>query len=175
MTHSHRFDDGLVRCSWPGKDALYIEYHDTEWGVPVDGDQAIKVFNAEQPDLILLDLMLPKKSGNEVCQIIRQSSNVPIIMLTARSEESDRVAGLDSGADDYIVKPYRLRELVARIRAALRRSARAPRCGTTAAFRTCRGSNPRRRPGPRARRRVRRRTALTLQAPDYVPQPEDLL
>lgn len=87
-----------------------------------DGDQAIKVFNAEQPDLILLDLMLPKKSGNEVCQIIRQSSNVPIIMLTAKDSEIDKVVGLEIGADDYVTKPYSSPELKARIKAVLRRN-----------------------------------------------------
>lgn len=87
-----------------------------------DGDQAIKVFNAEQPDLILLDLMLPKKSGNEVCQIIRQSSNVPIIMLTAKDSEIDKVVGLEIGADDYVTKPYSTPELKARIKAVLRRN-----------------------------------------------------
>ena len=87
----------------------------------VDGDQAIKVFNAEQPDLILLDLMLPKKSGNEVCQIIRQSSNVPIIMLTAKDSEIDKVVGLEIGADDYVTKPYSTPELKARIKAVMRR------------------------------------------------------
>jgi two-component system response regulator RegX3 len=87
-----------------------------------DGDQAIKVFNAEQPDLILLDLMLPKKSGNEVCQQIRQSSNVPIIMLTAKDSEIDKVVGLEIGADDYVTKPYSTPELKARIKAVLRRN-----------------------------------------------------
>lgn len=87
-----------------------------------DGEQAIKVFNAERPDLILLDLMLPKKSGNEVCQIIRQSSNVPIIMLTAKDSEIDKVVGLEIGADDYVTKPYSTPELKARIKAVLRRN-----------------------------------------------------
>jgi two-component system, OmpR family, response regulator RegX3 len=87
-----------------------------------DGDHAIKVFNASQPDLILLDLMLPKKSGNEVCQIIRQTSNVPIIMLTAKDSEIDKVVGLEIGADDYVTKPYSTPELKARIKAVLRRN-----------------------------------------------------
>jgi two-component system response regulator RegX3 len=87
-----------------------------------DGDQAIKEFNAKQPDLILLDLMLPKKSGNEVCQIIRQTSNVPIIMLTAKDSEIDKVVGLEIGADDYVTKPYSTPELKARIKAVLRRN-----------------------------------------------------
>ena len=87
-----------------------------------DGEAAIKVFNAEQPDLILLDLMLPKKSGNEVCQTIRQSSNVPIIMLTAKDSEIDKVVGLEIGADDYVTKPYSTPELKARIKAVLRRN-----------------------------------------------------
>lgn len=87
-----------------------------------DGEQAVKVFNAERPDLILLDLMLPKKSGNEVCQIIRQTSNVPIIMLTAKDSEIDKVVGLEIGADDYVTKPYSTPELKARIKAVLRRN-----------------------------------------------------
>jgi two-component system, OmpR family, response regulator RegX3 len=87
-----------------------------------DGEQAIKVFNAQEPDLILLDLMLPKKSGNEVCQIIRQTSNVPIIMLTAKDSEIDKVVGLEIGADDYVTKPYSTPELKARIKAVLRRN-----------------------------------------------------
>jgi two-component system response regulator RegX3 len=87
-----------------------------------DGEQAVKVFNAQEPDLILLDLMLPKKSGNEVCQIIRQTSNVPIIMLTAKDSEIDKVVGLEIGADDYVTKPYSTPELKARIKAVLRRN-----------------------------------------------------
>lgn len=86
-----------------------------------DGDAAIHEFKATQPDLILLDLMLPKRSGNEVCQIIRQTSNVRIIMLTAKDSPIDKVVGLEIGADDYVTKPYETPELFARIKAVLRR------------------------------------------------------
>ena len=86
-----------------------------------DGDEAIRVFKTEQPDLILLDLMLPKRSGNDVCQTIRQTSNVRIIMLTAKDSPIDKVVGLEIGADDYVTKPYETPELFARIKAVLRR------------------------------------------------------
>lgn len=91
----------------------------------VDGEEAILLVIEEQPDLILLDWMLPSLSGIEVCRRIRRNESardVPIIMLTARGEDSDRVRGLDSGADDYITKPFSPRELMARVRAVLRRS-----------------------------------------------------
>jgi two-component system response regulator RegX3 len=87
----------------------------------VDGDEAIREFKAQAPDLILLDLMLPKRGGNEVCQIIRQTSNVRIIMLTAKDSPIDKVVGLEIGADDYVTKPYETPELFARIKAVLRR------------------------------------------------------
>ena len=86
-----------------------------------DGRQALETFRAEQPDLVLLDLMLPELSGIEVCRIIRAESGVPIVMLTAKSDTVDVVLGLESGADDYIVKPFKPKELVARIRARMRR------------------------------------------------------
>lgn len=86
-----------------------------------DGEEAIDFFRSANPDLVLLDLMLPGKSGVEVCREIREHSNVPIIMVTAKDSEVDRVVGLEIGADDYIVKPYSTRELVARVRAVLRR------------------------------------------------------
>ncbi|MGH9069411.1 MAG: response regulator [Acidimicrobiales bacterium] len=86
-----------------------------------DGPSAIEAFDAVHPDLILLDVMLPKLSGLDVCREIRSRSNVPIIMVTARTEEIDTVVGLEVGADDYVTKPYKLRELVARMRAVLRR------------------------------------------------------
>ena len=91
----------------------------------VDGEEAILLVIEEPPDLILLDWMLPSLSGIEVCRRIRRNESardVPIIMLTARGEDSDRVRGLDSGADDYITKPFSPRELMARVRAVLRRS-----------------------------------------------------
>ena len=87
-----------------------------------DGREALERFAAERPDLVILDLMLPELSGLEVCRIIRHESSVPIIMLTARTGELDTVVGLEVGADDYVTKPFSLRELQARIRALLRRS-----------------------------------------------------
>jgi two-component system response regulator RegX3 len=90
-----------------------------------DGVEALELFDLVQPDLVLLDVMLPRISGIDVCRAIRTRSTVPIIMVTARSSEIDTVVGLEVGADDYVSKPYRLRELVARMRAALRRAPRA--------------------------------------------------
>lgn len=87
-----------------------------------DGEQAIAKAQAEKPDLVLLDVQLPKENGWAVCRTIRRESRVPIIMLTARGEETDKVLGLELGADDYLVKPFSMRELLARVRAALRRS-----------------------------------------------------
>jgi two-component system response regulator RegX3 len=87
-----------------------------------DGNEAIRLFDEVAPDLILLDLMLPKLSGIDVCRAIRARSSVPIIMVTAKGTEIDTVVGLEVGADDYVAKPYRLRELVARMRAVLRRT-----------------------------------------------------
>jgi two-component system response regulator RegX3 len=87
-----------------------------------DGVEAIEKFDKVRPDLILLDVWLPRKSGIDVCREIRSRSRVPIIMVTAKSSEIDTVVGLEVGADDYVTKPYRLRELVARMRAVLRRS-----------------------------------------------------
>lgn len=86
-----------------------------------DGQAALRKFADKTPDLVLLDLMLPNVPGTEVCRVIRQSSQVPIIMLTAKDSEIDIVVGLELGADDYITKPYSTRELLARIKAALRR------------------------------------------------------
>jgi two-component system response regulator RegX3 len=94
--------------------------------VAKDGVEALTLFDAVSPDLVLLDVMLPKLSGLDVCRDIRAKSSVPIIMVTAKGTELDTVVGLEVGADDYVSKPYRLRELVARMRAALRR---APRNG----------------------------------------------
>lgn len=86
-----------------------------------DGIKALAQFEKEAPDIILLDLMLPGKSGSEVCRVIRTESNVPIIMLTAKDSEIDKVVGLEIGADDYVTKPYSTRELLARMKAVLRR------------------------------------------------------
>jgi len=87
-----------------------------------DGAEALARFDDVDPDLVLLDVMLPKVSGIDVCRQLRKKSQVPIIMVTAKSAEIDTVVGLEVGADDYVTKPYRLRELVARIRALLRRA-----------------------------------------------------
>ena len=90
-----------------------------------DGREALTTFRAERPDLVLLDLMLPELSGIEVTRIIRAESGVPIVMLTAKDSELDKVVGLELGADDYVTKPFSLRELSARVRAQLRRSDQA--------------------------------------------------
>jgi two-component system response regulator RegX3 len=90
-----------------------------------DGSQAVSLFEQGNIDLVLLDLMLPGISGNEVCRIIRQTSQVPIIMLTAKDSEIDKVVGLEIGADDYVTKPYSTRELLARMKAVLRRNTEA--------------------------------------------------
>jgi two-component system response regulator MtrA len=86
-----------------------------------DGEEALVRFRHRRPDLVLLDVMLPRRDGLEVCRIIRRESNVPVVMLTARSDAIDIVVGLESGADDYVTKPFEMPVLVARVRAALRR------------------------------------------------------
>ena len=91
-----------------------------------EGQEALAVFRYERPNLVVLDLMLPGMDGFEVCRAIRRSSDVPIIMLTARDEEVDRLVGLELGADDYIVRPFSPREVVARVRAVLRRTEGQP-------------------------------------------------
>jgi DNA-binding response OmpR family regulator len=100
----------------------YLEAAHFEVVVAHDGKEAVAQFAAHVPDLIILDWMLPEMDGLTVAQHIRRRSNVPIIMLTARVEEEDRIIGLEAGADDYIVKPFSARELEARVRAVLRRS-----------------------------------------------------
>src|SRR5215468_5155994 len=103
-------------------DALEAEgFHVVQAG---DGRIALSRFRSDKPDLVLLDLMLPEMSGIEVCRIIRAESGVPIVMLTAKDSELDKVVGLELGADDYVTKPFSLRELSARIRALFRRSDR---------------------------------------------------
>ena len=87
-----------------------------------DAEQCLSLARAERPDLILLDVMLPSASGFDVCRSLRKQSDVPIIMLTARAEETDRVVGLEIGADDYITKPFSMRELIARVKTVLRRN-----------------------------------------------------
>ena len=95
-----------------------------------DGREALRLAGSAHPDLILLDLMIPEIDGLEVCRELRKASGVPIIMLTARGEESDRVVGLELGADDYVSKPFSVRELLARIKAVLRRAHSADEGGT---------------------------------------------
>lgn len=90
--------------------------------VAFDGEEALNAMSGEEPDLVILDLMLPKIDGYEVCRSIRRSSDVPIIMLTARDEDIDKILGLELGADDYMTKPFNTRELLARIKAILRRT-----------------------------------------------------
>jgi len=100
------------------------EYSKREGYIPVvafDGDEAINKFQSEKPEIILLDVSMPKKDGFEVCREIRKSSNVPVIMVTARGEDFEKIMGLDIGADDYIVKPFSPAEVMARVRAILRR------------------------------------------------------
>jgi two-component system, OmpR family, alkaline phosphatase synthesis response regulator PhoP len=89
-----------------------------------DGEQALAACARHRPDLVILDLMLPKVDGREVCRRLRETTNVPIIMLTARDEETDKLLGLELGADDYVTKPFSPREVVARVRAVLRRGTR---------------------------------------------------
>lgn len=91
-----------------------------------DGEQALKLARAEHPDLVILDLMLPGIDGLEVCRAIRKENDLPIIMLTAKDEEIDRVVGLEMGADDYVVKPFSVRELMARVKTVLRRTQTKP-------------------------------------------------
>ncbi len=91
-----------------------------------DGESGIEVFRRAHPDLVILDVMLPKLDGLEVCRRLRRETDVPIIMLTARDSELDKIVGLEIGADDYLPKPFSVRELVARVRAALRRAVRIP-------------------------------------------------
>lgn len=106
----------------------YLERAGFEVVAAADGDEALRAFHRRRPDLVILDLGLPGQDGLDVARTMRGSETVPIIMLTARAEETDRVAGLELGADDYVPKPFSPRELVARVRAVLRRTeaARSP-------------------------------------------------
>jgi two-component system alkaline phosphatase synthesis response regulator PhoP len=99
----------------------YLEQGGFQVLVAADGKTALRTARSEKPDLVVLDLMLPEMDGLDVCRALRRESDVPIIMLTARVEETDRLIGLELGADDYITKPFSPRELVARVRATLRR------------------------------------------------------
>jgi DNA-binding response OmpR family regulator len=108
----------------------YLEHAGFEVAVAGDGEVALAETRRARPDLVVLDLGLPGRDGLDVARSLRRTSNVPIVMLTARGEETDRVVGLELGADDYVVKPFSPRELVARVRAVLRRAEAAGAGGT---------------------------------------------
>lgn len=110
-------DDPVVHESL----GLYLDNEGYEHKSAYDGAQALEMFELLHPDLVVLDLMMPKVTGTDVCREIRKTSSTPIIMLTAKGEEIDRILGLELGADDYIVKPFSPREVLARIKAVLRR------------------------------------------------------
>ena len=101
---------------------LYFEKEGYEVATCMQGDKAVATFNVTKPDIIILDLMLPGMDGNDICREIRKMSDVPIIMLTARTDTLDRVVGLELGADDYVPKPFEPKELLARVKAVLRRT-----------------------------------------------------
>ena len=146
---------GLIKHALEREAAVDVE-------IAASGDAALKAVTEDVPDLVILDLNLPVLSGVEVCRILRgrpETAKVPIIMLTARSTESDRIAGLDVGADDYITKPFSLRELAARVRAVLRRG--APTASVTARRRSIAASNRRRLRRGRRRRWTARPIRLT--------------
>ena len=104
----------------------YAKKEGYEVSIAYDGEEALKMFAEGEYDLILLDVMMPKKDGFEVCREIRKASNIPIIMVTARGEDFEKIMGLDIGADDYIIKPFSPGEVMARIRAILRRLEKMP-------------------------------------------------
>jgi len=104
---------------------LYFEKEGYEVATCMQGDKAVATFNVTKPDIIILDLMLPGMDGNDICREIRRVSDVPIIMLTARTDTLDRVVGLELGADDYVPKPFEPKELLARVKAVLRRTEKA--------------------------------------------------
>lgn len=105
--------------------STYSKMEGFEPVVAYDGEEAIRLFKKYNPEVVLLDVMMPKEDGYEVCRKIRSKSDVPVILITARGEDFDKIMGLDIGADDYIVKPFSPREVMARVRAVLRRMAKA--------------------------------------------------
>ena len=115
-------DDPVVHESL----SLYFDNEGFKHSSAYNGSEAIEHFHSDNPDLIVLDMMMPEMNGVDVCREIRRMSNVPIIMLTAKSEEIDKVVCLEIGADDYITKPFSVREVVARIKAVLRRITETP-------------------------------------------------
>jgi two-component system OmpR family response regulator len=102
--------------------SLYLKKEGYETSFAYDGMNALEIIRKKQPDLVILDIMMPKKTGWEVCQELRKESSIPIIMLTAKGQETDKIQGLNLGADDYVTKPFSPGELVARVNAVLRRS-----------------------------------------------------
>jgi two-component system alkaline phosphatase synthesis response regulator PhoP len=114
-------DPGIVKLV-----RAYLEQAGFEVAVAYDGKKAMQIARHDRPDLVILDLMLPEMDGWDVCRALRKESDVPIIMLTARVEESDKLIGLELGADDYVTKPFSPRELVARVRSVLRRAEGMP-------------------------------------------------
>jgi len=106
--------------------ARFLDKHGMETVTAPDGEKALRALKDRNPDLVVLDLMLPGDDGFEICRKVRQVSTVPVIMLTALAEDTDRIVGLELGADDYVTKPFNPRELLARIRAVLRRAAGQP-------------------------------------------------
>ena len=124
-------DDPVVHESL----SLYLDNEGFSHASAFDGAEALEKVRQEQPDLMNLDLMMPKMDGTDVCREVRKTSRLPIIMLTAKGEEIDRILGLELGADDYIVKPFSPREVIARIRAVLRRFSEQPSAGTDAILR----------------------------------------
>jgi len=112
------------------RDNLELEGYEVE--TASDGDEGLQKASSFQPDLVILDVMLPRKNGFDVCRELRaRSSSTPVVMLTARNQETDKVLGLELGADDYVTKPFSITELLARVRAVLRRSGSRPGAGTT--------------------------------------------
>ena len=106
-----------------------LEQENFEVHTAVDGEQALEIARSNHPDLVVLDLMLPGLSGLDVCRILRKETNIPVLMLTAKGTEVDKVVGLEIGADDYVTKPFGMQELLARVRALLRRSTDGRRSG----------------------------------------------
>lgn len=104
---------------------MYLEKEDYEVVIAGNGEEAIAKFDSENPDLILLDVMMPKLDGWQVCRELRKKSECPIIMITAKGETFDKVLGLELGADDYVVKPFEPKEIIARIKAVMRRTGKA--------------------------------------------------
>ena len=109
--------------------SLYLEREGFQVSTAADGEEALEAVRQKSPSLVVLDLMLPKVDGLEVCRRLRRDSDIPILMLTARSDDVDKIVGLELGADDYLAKPFNPREMVARVRAVLRRYASGQKTG----------------------------------------------